>query len=274
MNKIKKPNSRRNLDTAINRLETNSEAGLQIRSVIANTIVGQMLPEGVIKGGSSLKFRFGNISTRFTKDLDVARGIELDKYIDKLDESLKDGWEGFTGRIVKIDPPAPPNVPGEYIMQPFEVKLSYINKSWLTVPLEIGHDEIGDTKQPDYYISQDTIELFRQLGFADPKPIALVSVEHQIAQKLHALSSVSSERAHDLIDLQLLEKYEEINLVKLKEACQRLFASRKLQEWPPEIVKGEGWDTLYSSQLNDLDVLENVDDAVTWVNQFIGKIRD
>ena len=28
-------------------------------------------------------------------------------------------------------------------MQPYDVKLSYLGKSWVTVPLEVGHNEIG-----------------------------------------------------------------------------------------------------------------------------------
>ena len=49
---IKRPNSRVNLDRAIERIFGNYEKSTEIRSIMANTIVGQMLPEGVVKGGS------------------------------------------------------------------------------------------------------------------------------------------------------------------------------------------------------------------------------
>jgi hypothetical protein len=185
---------------------------------------------------------------------------------------LKSGWNGFGGRIVRKEPAKPKNVPGEYIMQPFEIKLEYNGKSWVTVPLEIGHDEIGDTESPDYYISPDIVSLFVQLGFPEPKPIALMPISHQIAQKLHALSSEDNERAHDLIDLQIIAINDKIDYRKTKNACIRLFDSRKLQAWPPTVMKSESWDSLYTAQSNDLDVLATVDEAVIWVNDLIGKI--
>jgi len=64
--------------------------------------------------------------------------------------ALIGGWNGFTGRVVRKEPAKPHGVPGEYIMQPFEVKLAHKGKSWITVPLEVGHDEIGDTASFDY----------------------------------------------------------------------------------------------------------------------------
>jgi hypothetical protein len=266
------PNSRRNLDIAINRVLGKSANPLQVRVVIANVIIGQILPDGAVKGGSSLKLRYGDKATRFTRDLDAARAKGLDEFLSELDTALKSGWNGFTGKIVRKEPAKPKNVPGEYIMQPFDIKLEYNGKSWVTVPLEIGHDEIGDTTSPDYYISSDIVSLFEQLGFPAPKPIALMSVPHQIAQKLHALSSENSERAHDLIDLQIIMTNEKINYSQTKNICVRLFDSRKLQSWPPTVMKRRNWDPLYTTQSIGLDVLATVDEAVVWVNDLIRRI--
>lgn len=44
-----------------------------IERLIANVIVGQMLPPGVVKGGTALKIRVGDGTTRFSRDLDAAR---------------------------------------------------------------------------------------------------------------------------------------------------------------------------------------------------------
>jgi predicted nucleotidyltransferase component of viral defense system len=270
---VKIPNSRRNLDIAINRILGSSANPLQVRTVLANTIIGQLLPGGVVKGGSALKLRYGNHATRFTRDLDTARAEELSEFLDKLDAALKVGWYGFTGRIVRKEPAKPKNVPGEYIMQPFEIKLEYNEKSWVTVPLEIGHDEIGDTVDPDLFVSRDIVDFFEHLGFPAPRPIALMPIHHQIAQKLHAVSTERSERAHDLIDLQVIEKNEEINFSRTKNTCTRLFNSRKMQSWPPVIVKGNNWESLYNAQILGLDVLQTVDEAVDWVNDLIYAIE-
>ena len=269
-----RPNSRRNLDIAINRLSDSQVKRLQIRTIMANTIVGQLLPEGAVKGGSALKLRYGNEVTRFTRDLDVARKEDLASYIDELDAALKDGWNGFTGRIVTRQPASPKGIPDAYIMQPFEIKLSYNSQPWLTVPFEVGHDEIGDTVNPDYAVSDDIIKVFRDLGFPDPNPIALMPIHHQVAQKLHGLSEAGSERAHDLIDLQLMIRNEPIDYGLVKATCTRLFTSRKKQAWPPTIAISEGWDSIYAAQAGGLDVLEDVSQAVTWCNNLIVDIAD
>jgi len=271
---VKIPSSRRNLDIAIDRVFGQTENVLQVRTIIANTIIGQLLPNGAVKGGCSLKLRYGDKATRFTRDLDTARAVELEAFLSEFDTALKTGWQGFTGRIVRKEPAKPANVPSEYIMQPFEIKLEYNGKSWVTVPLEIGHDEIGDTKEPDYYISPDIIRMFESLGFEKPNPVALMPIHHQIAQKLHALTGDGSERAHDLIDLQIIVKHEEVDYAQTKKACERLFASRKMQSWPTVVVKGDGWDTLYSVQRGSLEVFSTVDIAIDWANDLIQTIEN
>ena len=66
------PISRRLLDIAIDRLaDRQSDDPLRLRRMMGNTIVAQMLPDGVVKGGGSLKLRFGDRATRYTRDLDA-----------------------------------------------------------------------------------------------------------------------------------------------------------------------------------------------------------
>ena len=268
------PNSRRNLDISIDRIFGVEGNQFQVRTLIANTIIGQLLPKGVVKGGSALKLRYGDKTTRFTRDLDAARADELNIYIEQLDSALNNGWNGFTGRVVRKEPAKPKGIPGEYIMQPFEIKLAYKGKSWLTVPLEIGHDEIGDTEAYDHHISQEIVVLFEKLGFPAPKPVALLQTHHQIAQKLHALSTAESERAHDMIDLQVIIKNENVNYQLTKNVCKRLFDFRKQQVWPPIISKGDRWETLYESQIHGLDVLHGVEKAIIWTNDLIRAIDE
>lgn len=71
------PNSRRNLDLALERLHGRGREAQQVRTSMANVIVGQLLPCGVVKGGSALKLRYGYANTRFTTDLDAARDEDL-----------------------------------------------------------------------------------------------------------------------------------------------------------------------------------------------------
>ena len=95
------PNSRRNLDITIDRLFGIESNTIQIRTLIAYTIIAQMLPKGVVKGGSALKLRYGDKTTRFTRDLDTARAEDLEEYLKQLEASLTEGWNGFTGIIIR-----------------------------------------------------------------------------------------------------------------------------------------------------------------------------
>lgn len=268
------PNSRRNLDLALERLHGRGREAQQARTSMANVIVGQLLPCGVVKGGSALKLRYGYANTRFTTDLDAARDEDLEIFIDELAASLESGWNGFTGTIAEREPAHPTGVPEGYVMQPFDIKLAYNGKSWVTVPLEIGHDEIGDTDEPDHSISEDMVDLFTQLGFPAPRPVAIMSLHHQIAQKLHGLTGENSARAHDLVDLQLIAAHDDIDMPRTKEACVRLFASRRKQVWPPTIVKGRDWDEIYDHAKEDLPVLPTVDEAIVWGNRLVMTISE
>lgn len=79
---IKRPMTRVNLDKAIGRLAHNDPRKIiDIRMSMANAIVGQFIPEGVVKGGTSLKFRFGSDHARYTMDLDTAWKTDLDTFL-------------------------------------------------------------------------------------------------------------------------------------------------------------------------------------------------
>lgn len=146
----KRPNSMRHLDDAIRRASGGTADGyVRMRTLVANAIVAQMLPDGVVKGGSAVRMRFGSGATRYTTDLDTATASDPDEYAARLSDALAAGWEGFTGRVVRREPAAPPGIPGEYVMRPYDVKLSYLGRPWCTVPLEVGFDEIGDAERAD-----------------------------------------------------------------------------------------------------------------------------
>ena len=104
------PNSVRHLDNAIRRI-AGIENYMSARTLIANAIVAHLLPCGVVKGGSSLKLRYGDKATRFTSDLDTARTAEIKQFIADLSNSLEKGWGNFTGRVVTERKAHPKDVP-------------------------------------------------------------------------------------------------------------------------------------------------------------------
>lgn len=270
---IKRPIGRNNLDKMLHRLFPDDVDYLEIRSMMANVLVGQFLPEGVVKGGSSLKLRYGNRNTRVTTDFDAAARHDRERYIDQLTERLAVGWEGFTFEVVRMKPAQPKNTPCAYVMHPFSIKVSYTGKPWCTVDLELGHNEVGDADEAEWYESSEVNAAFAQLGFPAPGKVPVMPLKYQIAQKLHGASEPGSERAHDLVDLQLIFKRSKIDLAEVRHVCERIFAYRKMQSWPPTIVANEKWDERYAAASEGLPVLPTADEAVDWANELVMRIN-
>lgn len=261
----------RSLEQRIRNLEGDDGVAQRRRVAMALVIVGQMLPGGAVKGGSAMALRYGR-GARFTQDLDAARVQTLARFRSDFERSLAEGWAGFTGRLVEKAAPRPLAVPTAYVMRPFEVKLDYRGRPWCTVKFELGHNEIGDADEPEFQLAEDLAELFTEVGLEAPKPVPVMRADHQVAQKLHAVSSEGSERARDLADLQLLDKGEDLDLRQVAETCVRLFDYRRQQAWPPPIVAGNHWDSLYAEAAEGLDVLPSVQEAVAWANDFVQRI--
>lgn len=265
------PTSVRSLEQRIRNIEGDDGLAQRRRVSMALVVVGQMLPGGVVKGGSAMALRYGR-GTRFTRDLDAARVQTLARFRSDFEKSLADGWAGFTGRLIEKAAPRPLAVPTAYVMQPFEVKLDYRGRPWCTVKFELGHNEIGDADEPEFQLADDMVGLFTEVGLEAPKPVPVMRADHQVAQKFHAVSSEGSERARDLADLQLLDKGEDLDLGQVGATCVRLFAYRRQQAWPPQIIVGNHWGTLYAEAAEGLDVLPSVEEAAAWANDFVQRI--
>ena len=156
-------------------------------------------------------------------------------------------------------------------MQPFEIRLDYRGRSWCSVKFELGHNEIGDADEPDHILAPDLAALITDVGLPAPRPVPVMRADHQIAQKLHAVSEPGSQRARDLVDLQILGR-EVLDLTHVATTCVRLFEYRKRQPWPPTIVTGTDWATLYAEAADGLDVLSTVDRAILWTNDLVNRI--
>ena len=273
---MKRPNTCTNLIRAINAVAVGTDA-VRLSRQLANVIVGQMLPDGVIKGGSSLMFRYGSRLTRYTRDVDTARAMEHGEYVDRLQRALAAGWNGFTADLVEVEPAKPKDVPGVYVMRPYDAKLKYMGRPWQTIRIEIGHNEIGDADEYEEFLPEELAAAFEEMQFPRPQPLRVMKLSYQIAQKLHALSEEGSDRAHDLIDLMLIGSQSQLDLADIKSKCIRLFDYRRKQAWPPEIRKGDEWDAKYEAALGTVrdnsDICHTVDEAVVWVNKFVAQIE-
>jgi hypothetical protein len=273
-----------NLQSLVKRIDNIARANRtpvrRVQRAVANVVVGQMIPPSVVKGGTAMKLRVGEAGSRFTPDFDVTRhgDVTSEDYLDQLRVLLEQGWGGFTGTVERETPPEPAGVPEDYVMQPFAIRLSYQVRHWLTVKFELGHDEIGSTANPQVLIAADLLELFAALELPEPKPVPVLAVEHQIAQKLHACTSVSmrtgtNERAHDLVDLQILIEEHGLDHGTVRPVCERLFRARQSHGWPPLVVEHGSWAGLYAEAASGLGVLEDVQAAVAWANDLIAEIN-
>jgi len=249
----------------------------RLRVAIANTVIGQMLPPGVVKGGASLTIRMGEAGSRFSSDLDASRTRDhsIDGYIAALEQKLRSGWAGFSGRVAHGKAATPLGVPPEYVMSPFSLKLDYRGSSWLTMTFELGHDEVGSTDTQTLRIAPGIVGLFDRIGLPEPQAIPVLVVEHQMVQKLHACTTTdrngSNDRAHDLVDLQLLFRDDPPDLTRLNNIGKRLFAARRRHAWPPQVQVWPNWPELYRDDAEDLPVLGTVEEAVVWTNDLIDR---
>ena len=277
MSDKKQPRNEHELEISLVRLLGGDNGRmLAMRSMMANAIVGQFLPDGaILKGGGSLRFRYGSSFTRNTKDFDATRNGDLDGFLKSLRLSLADGWCGFTGECKILPQANPRGVPFDYVMQPVEIGLKYRNKPWCHVDLEISHCEAGATESCDWVSPPlEVLAIFDALGFPQPRPVPLITLEHQLAQKLHGASDVSEKngRAHDLIDIQLIVADGAVDLGSVKRICHELYRQRKKQDWPTFVTRHKDWDSIYDEKRRGLKVLDSVDSAIDFVNDLIRRI--
>ncbi len=268
------PNSKSNLERAISRYAGNDAVRAnELAVALSNAIVAQMIGAGVVKGGSSLKLRYGDKATRVTKDLDTAWSVDLDSFLKDISAKLKLGWNGFAGEVVVLKQASPRGIPFGYVMQPCAVHLSYLGTPWRVVDMEIGHNEIGDADAFDLIPVPNEIALLTEyLCFPELGEVRAMKLEYQVAQKLHGATERGSKRAHDLIDLQLIISQEDIDMAATAAVCRELFRYRRKQPWPTSVVKNENWDAVYADQKGNLNVLPTVDEAIAWANELIASI--
>ena len=83
------PPNLRSLEQRIRNLETDDTSSLRRQVTMAMVVVGQLLPEGAVKGGTAMALRYGRAESRFTQDLDAARIHPLSEFLDDFEASLR-----------------------------------------------------------------------------------------------------------------------------------------------------------------------------------------
>lgn len=229
----------------------------------------------LVKGGSSLELRRGIPDSRTSKDFDTVARRDIELIHEQLADAGETGWEGFTAIFTapeEIDVPGMPVKPRR-----FTAKLSYRGRAFATVPIEVSSVEAGNADQFDT-LTSDALGL---VGVPAAVAVPCMTIPGQIAQKLHAVTAVLEEpkvndRAHDLVDLQLLEGLLlDADLMPTRSACIAIFEARAQHPWPPRVATLPHWPLIYAGALEGLDHLElarTVDAAAQAVQRFVARI--
>jgi Nucleotidyl transferase AbiEii toxin, Type IV TA system len=203
----------------------------------------------VTRGGVAMELRAGE-KARVTGDVDLVLRGDPESLLAHLDASLVDDYEDFSFER---------NEPQPLELRPHVhrilVKVAFRTKPFMTLvvevaPVEAGGDEIEEIAAHD----------LSTIGLDGPDIIPVLAVRWQIAQKLHAVTEPplrpggENPRYWDLIDLQLLQALTGENLAPVKEACQRIFAARGQQSWPPQITTYPDWSDRYTTMASSLDM--------------------
>ena len=81
---MKLPQNTAFFERMIRKMFSTERDAYRMRVSMANVVIGQMLPDGVVRGGTSMKLRYGYEATRFTMDFDTAQRSGLDVFEEAL----------------------------------------------------------------------------------------------------------------------------------------------------------------------------------------------
>ena len=268
------------------------------RVMLCTLIVSQMLPDAVaVKGGMGVKLRFGERGTRATTDLDVSTRARGEAFEQAFRSRLSEGWGrvppskgeqrrnpgasdrvAFTASIRALQPHDPGLHRPEYVVHPYRVSIAFLGQAWGALDVEVSDPEVDAYPLTPKEIDEELEEFGAFFGFGGLRPVQLVGLEYQIAQKLHAVTDPSYARAHDLVDLQLLwEAGPDLQL--LRQLCERTFEWRGQQAWPPLPLRSmNGWELAYSDARAETEihghtlVAPSIAIARDWLEQTIGRL--
>lgn len=228
----------------------------------------------VLKGGYAMELRFSG--ARATKDIDLTclhRLNETEQMIEaiiahelrqlvKLD--LKDYFIFEIGKS-RMDLENAPYGGARYAVSSF-----IDNRLFVRFQLDIGADVIVD--EIEELNGSDWLEY---CGINTPK-MRMISIEQQLAEKLHAYSLPRKERLNsrvkDLIDMVLLTELKNINPNTFKMTIQKIFNARRTHPLPKSLDEPpQEWATLYKALADECGIQQTMSQAFHNLNQFFLK---
>ena len=272
----KRPKTKARLEHLITQWQKDSGlpvARLNLRiaaMMLAGALACVVDPDGDVvfatKGGIAMELWMGG-RARATRDIDIVLRGNPDQLAEQLDAALREPYNGFTFRRGEI---------GELPFRPdarkVKVQISFAGRILSSpqleiAPLDTGHEE---------FVAIPATKL-DAVGLDGPELVLVLAERWQIAQKLHAVTEQFADgrenpRFRDLIDLQLLDALGP-DPAAVRDACERVFAVRAQQLWPPTLVVPPSWAAGYAALAAELDFdIADVEPAADVVRAFIDRI--
>ena len=224
-------------------------------------VLQRAIDEGVIsdyhlKGGAALELRFAD-RARTTKDIDVGLPGDRRERFQSLEQALALGFDEFTFRA---------KVPHDLELADtvrVDVAIAYRGRGLQTIQIDLG---LADEPRIDLVIP--TIRGVAELGVPVTSPVRCITIDVQVAQKLHACANPrvmrTENRARDIMDIVLLDILGRIDTETTRAACIRVFEQRDEHAWPPAIDIPATWRVELQSLATQHDFpLSTPDDIVS-----------
>ena len=270
------PPSIRALQQVVNRYaDYHSVAPNRVQRWIAFTVLGAALgrlqreaggPAFLIKGGVLLELRLG-LGARATKDFDTTFRGERSAMLHAIETALADPYEGFTFRIAG-------EVRGLDNMTQFEIKVEYQGSVWSSVKLEVSAED--GSPLPSENVPAMNLADF---GLKGPEHLPCITVDKQVAQKLHAMTEQNprgkpNERFRDLWDVWVLRELAPPSAA-LRTACEETFRSRGKHDWPPVVVAHRYWVEPFAALAREAGLsVPDAEQAARDVAEYVARIAE
>jgi len=278
MNPPKRPKTKARLEQLITQWQKDSgqpvaRLNLRIAAMMLAGALARVTDEDgqavfATKGGVAIELRMKD-RARATRDVDLVLRGDPAALADLLDAGLQEPYTDFTFRRTEIaELPFRPDV------QTLRVQVAFAGKVLCSPQLEIAPLETGREE----FVAIPGHDLM-PVGIEGPDLVPVLAERWQIAQKLHAVTERfpdgrENPRFRDLIDLQLLRSLDP-DLDAVLDACERVFAARGQQPWPPALEAPASWSAGYAALASDLGLASvDVTEAVEAIRGFIDEIAD
>jgi hypothetical protein len=206
---------------------------LALCGVLQRAIDEGVIPDYHLKGGAALELRFAD-RARTTKDMDIGLPGERRERFLTLERAVALGFDEFTFRL---------KVPHDLELVDtvrVDVAIAYRGRGFQTIQIDLGP---ADESTVD--LVTPTIRGVAELGIPVTSPVRCITLDVQVAQKLHACTSPhvlqTENRARDILDVVFLDTLGQLNPKSVKLACLRVFEERAEHAWPPPIEVPPAW---------------------------------